>query len=288
MDSFDLLGAFQQVAALGNFSRAARNLGMSKGTVSRYVAELESRFGVRLLNRSTRSVSLTDAGAFLLERSVPVIDMLRLARDELHEHARRPTGRLRLSAPHGMSQGGFPKLLTRFLARHPDVRISLHLTNCQVDMAEEAIDVALLLGPHPHWRFEEGGKSIDVAVSSRLDASEGGPLIEAAMQGFGVLYLPAMLVQAQLEQGELVAVLQDFARTDVWLSAAYLRRQHNSAALRALLEFSKENSVRLRSGLAATGIGLRSSGKSRAVYWGHRGARDCPGYLVLRGGARAG
>ncbi len=62
MDSLDLLKTFREVAAYGSFSRAATRLDMSKATVSKYVAELESRFGVRLLNRSTRSVSLTDAG----------------------------------------------------------------------------------------------------------------------------------------------------------------------------------------------------------------------------------
>ncbi|MBS0341191.1 MAG: LysR family transcriptional regulator, partial [Proteobacteria bacterium] len=63
MDSLDLIKTFREVAQQGNFSRAATKLSMSKATVSKYIAELEERFGVRLLNRSTRSVSLTDAGA---------------------------------------------------------------------------------------------------------------------------------------------------------------------------------------------------------------------------------
>ena len=62
MDSLELIKTFREVAQQGNFSRAATRLNMSKGTVSKYIAELEERFGVRLLNRSTRSVSLTDAG----------------------------------------------------------------------------------------------------------------------------------------------------------------------------------------------------------------------------------
>ena len=78
MDSFDLIKTFQEVTAHGSFSRAATRLDMSKASVSKYVAELERRFGVRLLNRSTRSVSLTDAGALLLQRSTPVMDMLQL------------------------------------------------------------------------------------------------------------------------------------------------------------------------------------------------------------------
>ena len=287
MDSLDLLKTFREVAAHGSFSRAASKLDMSKATVSKYVAELETRFGVRLLNRSTRSVSLTDAGLLLLERSKPVMEMVELTQAELQEHASRPTGRLRISAPHGMGQGDLPKLLAQFMGYYPEVRLSLHLSNRQVDMAEEAIDLALRVGPieddnlivrkltqlklvvcasprylkqhgtpthpaelaqhealtasrlgtHPQWRFDVEGQPLDVPVKSRMDASEAGPLIEAAMMGFGVLYLPALLVQTRIDHGELVPVLEDCVRSDMWLSAAYLQRRHNSAALRALLDF---------------------------------------------------
>lgn len=287
MDSFDLIRTFREVAALGSFSRAATKLDMSKATVSKYVAELETRFGVRLLNRSTRSVSLTDAGALLLERSKPVMEMVELTQAELQEHASRPTGRIRLSAPHGMGQGDLPKLLAQFMGYYPEVSISLHLSNRTVDMAEEGIDLALRLGPiaddnlivrklvlvklvvcasplywkkhgkpeqpadlarhdalthsrlghHPLWRFEVEGKPVDVAVKSRMDATEAGPLIEVAMQGFGVLYVPALLVQSHIDHGELEPALEAFVRSDMWLSAAYLQRRHNSAALKALLDF---------------------------------------------------
>lgn len=287
MDTLDLLKTFRDVAEQGSFSRAATRLGMSKATVSKYVAELEKRLGVRLLNRSTRSVSLTDAGALLLKRSVPVMEMMALTRAEIQEHASRPTGRLRISAPHGMGQGNLPKLLAQFLGHYPEVGISLQLTNRVVDMAEEAIDVALRFGPivddnlivrrlrqvkmvvvaspvywrkhgtpthpadlaqhdaltqsrlgqHPYWRFESDGQPIDVPLRSRMDSTEFAPLLEVALQGFGVVYLPSLLAQAHIDAGELVAVLQTYTRSDVWLYAAYLQRRHNSAALRALLDF---------------------------------------------------
>ncbi|MDB5849944.1 MAG: LysR family transcriptional regulator [Rhodoferax sp.] len=290
MDSFDLIKTFSEVAAGGSFSGAAARLKMGKATVSKHVAELESRIGVRLLNRSTRAVSLTEAGALLLERLLPVIEIIKLTREELQERSSRPVGRIHIAAPHGMSQGRLPKLLAKFLGHYPEVSISLQLSNRTFDLAEEAIDVALLLGPvtdenlilrklqrvkmtvcaspvywrkhglpehptalakhtaltnsrlgpHPHWRFEDDGRPVDVAVKSRMDASEAGPLIEAAIQGFGVLYLPNLLVQSHLEHGELLEVLPAFARNDIWLSAAYLQRRHNSAALRALLDFLQD------------------------------------------------
>ncbi|WP_077000901.1 LysR family transcriptional regulator [Variovorax sp. KK3] len=287
MDSLDLIKTFREVAAHGSFSRAASRLDMSKASVSKYVAELESRFGVRLLNRSTRSVSLTDAGALLLERSKGVMDLIELTQAELQEHATRPTGRLRISAPQGMGQGDLPRLLGEFMGHYPEVTISLHLSAELVDLAEEGIDLALRFGPitddnlivrklakprmvvcasplywkkrgmpthpaelaqhdalslsrfgtHPHWMFEVDGKPLDVPVKSRMDASEGAPLVQVAMMGFGVVYLPALMVQPHIDHGELVPALQDFVRNDVWLSAAYLQRRHNSAALKALLDF---------------------------------------------------
>jgi len=287
MDSLDLIRTFREVASHGSFSRAATKLDVSKATVSKYIAELETRLGVRLLNRSTRAVSLTDAGALLLERSKPMMEMFELTQAEVQEHANHPTGRLRIAAPLGSGQGDLPKLLGQFMGHYPDVSVSLQLTNRPVDMAEDAIDLALHFGPiedenlivrklarrdlvvcasphywkkhgkpshprelaghdaltqsrlgaHPAWRFEVDGQPFDVEVRSRMDATEAAPLIEIALQGFGVIYMPEMLVQPHVDQGELVPVLQDYVRSDMWLSAAYLQRRHNSAALRALLDF---------------------------------------------------
>lgn len=120
MDSLDLVTTFREVAGLGNFSRAAARLGIGKATASEHMAELEARFGIRLLNRSTRSVSLTDAGKLLLERPEPGIEMMESTASELHDRATKPAGRLRLSAPHGMSPGRFSKLLTQFLGHYPE------------------------------------------------------------------------------------------------------------------------------------------------------------------------
>ncbi|MDM0011523.1 LysR family transcriptional regulator [Variovorax sp. J22P168] len=287
MDSLDLIKTFREVASHGSFSRAATRLDVSKATVSKYIAELETRLGVRLLNRSTRAVSLTDAGALLLERSKPMMELFELTQAEVQERASKPAGRLRISAPAGAGQGDLPKALGQFMGFYPDVSISLELTNRTIDMAEDGIDLALHFGPiedenlivrklarrnllvcaspiywkkhgkpthpgelsthdaltqsrqgqHPHWRFEVDGKPFDVAVKSRMDATESAPLIQVAMQGFGVIYMADMLVQPHIDQGELVPVLQDFTRSDMWLSVAYLQRRLNSAALRVLLDF---------------------------------------------------
>jgi DNA-binding transcriptional LysR family regulator len=287
MDSLDLLKAFREVAERGSFSRAARGLGTSKATVSKYIAQLEERFGVRLLNRSTRSVSLTDAGQLLLERSKPMMEMIELTQNELQAHAGRPQGRLRITAPHGFAQSAFPGILGEFMKTYPDVHVSLHLSNRVIDLVEEGVDIALRLGrirdenlivrrlrqmdlvlcaapaywarrglPQqpddmrrhdvltyslaegaPHLPFEVDGKPYAVPVRSRMDANDAAPLIGAALAGLGAICVPALMAQAHVERGALVPVLKEYMPRDLWLYAAYTQRRHNSAALRALLDF---------------------------------------------------
>jgi len=287
MDSLDLLKAFREVAARGSFSRAATTLGMSKANVSKYVAQLEERLGVRLLNRSTRSVSLTDAGHLLLERSTPFMEMVELTESELQEHAGNPCGRLRITAPHGLSQGKFPGLIGEFMATYPDVHVSLHLSNRVIDLVGEGVDIALrlgrirdenlivrrlrqmdlalcatpgywakrglpkkpddmrrhdvltysLAGNTPSLPFEVDGKPYSVPVHSRMDANDAAPLIGVALSGLGAVCVPAIMAQPEIERGALVPVLSEYMPTDLWLYAAYTQRRHNSAALRAMLDF---------------------------------------------------
>jgi DNA-binding transcriptional LysR family regulator len=146
MDGLDLLKTFREVASRRSFSRAAIALGMSKASVSRYVAELEQRGGVRLLNRSTRSLSLTDAGRLLLERSTLLVEMAERTLADLQEHGDHPRGRLRITAPHGSIYGMLCGVLGDFIRQYPDVYVSLHLSNRVIDLVEEGVDVALRLG----------------------------------------------------------------------------------------------------------------------------------------------
>jgi DNA-binding transcriptional LysR family regulator len=298
MDGLDLLKTFREVAARGSFSRAATVLGMSKATVSKYVAQLETRFGVRLLNRSTRSVSLTDAGHLLLERSKPLMEMIELTETELQDHAGRPQGRLRVTAPHGLGQGALPSLIGDFMAAYPDVHVSLHLSNRVIDLVEEGVDVAVrlgrirndnlivrrlrpmdmvlcatpaywarrgiprkpddmrrhdvltysLAGGAPHLPFELDGEPYSVPVRSRMDANDAAPLIGVALGGLGAACVPAIMAQPHIERGALVPVLKEYMPSDMWLYAAYSQRRHNSAALRALLDFLED---RVRAPVAA-------------------------------------
>ena len=111
MDSLDLIQTFREVARRNSFSAAARALDMSPANVSKYVAQLETRFGVRLFHRTTRKVSLTDAGQLLYERSGPVLELVQMTASELQERATRPSGRLTVTAPHAQGVAGLVVVL---------------------------------------------------------------------------------------------------------------------------------------------------------------------------------
>ncbi|MDM0005600.1 LysR family transcriptional regulator [Variovorax sp. J22G73] len=290
MDGLDLIKTFREVAFRRSFSRAAISLGMSKATVSRYVAELETRSGVRLLNRSTRSLSLTDAGQVLLERSTELVAMAESTLNDLQAHGSHPQGRLRMSAPHGLIAGWLSDVIAEFIKRYPEVYVSLVFTNDNLDLIEEGIDIHLTGGriddmnlivrrlvqfdmvvcaspaywaqrgmpqvpedmgkhevlsyssmPTTHLPFETDGKPHDVAVHSRMEANDAVALIELALRGVGVAYVPEPLAQSHLERGALVPVLRDHMPHEHWLYAAYSQRRHNSAAMRAMLDFLEQS-----------------------------------------------
>jgi DNA-binding transcriptional LysR family regulator len=143
MEDFNDLAFFAAVVTHGSFSGAARALGVPKSRVSRRIAELEQRLGVRLLQRSTRAMRVTDVGAAFFAHCESMTNAARAAL-EVAEHAnRRPAGRVRVSSPAGVAHLFLAPLLPRFLCAHPDVRLELELTNRRVDVIGEGVDVAM-------------------------------------------------------------------------------------------------------------------------------------------------
>ena len=141
VDSLDLIKTFHEVASRGSFSKAAVSLQLSKATASKYVAELERRLGVRLLHRSTRAISLTDAGQRLLERSTYLVSYAEEMMDELREFGSLPKGGLTLSAPYGLVFGGFSDIIATYVRSYPDVRLTLRFTNEPIDLIREGVDL---------------------------------------------------------------------------------------------------------------------------------------------------
>ena len=135
------LEVFVEVVNAGSFSAAARARGTPASSVSRRVARLERRLGVRLLERTTRRLRLTDAGTIYYERGSGLLEELADAERQLAELQATPRGRVRIAAP--MEHTVTLRLITQFLAQHDDVRVELFLTNRPVDLVEEGYDLSI-------------------------------------------------------------------------------------------------------------------------------------------------
>lgn len=140
---------FIRVAELESFAAAARDLGVSRSIVTRYVGELENELGVQLLVRTTRKVSLTVAGQVYLDRTRPLVEDLDRAKDLVKQQQDTLSGELRLSAPVSFGQRFLPDILHEFHLAHPDVRVKVEMTDRFVDLIDEGYDMALRISGPP-------------------------------------------------------------------------------------------------------------------------------------------
>lgn len=146
MDRLDDMIAFIRVVESRSFTAAAERLGLSKSVVSRRLTELENRLGTRLLNRTTRSLSLTPAGQTFFERARAILDDVEEAEQAVAELGRDPRGLLRVNAPMSFGILHLAPAVAEFMARYPNVELDLELTDRFVDLVEEGWDIAVRIG----------------------------------------------------------------------------------------------------------------------------------------------
>jgi DNA-binding transcriptional LysR family regulator len=145
MDRGDLadLTAFVAVADQLSFRRAASRLGVTPSALSHSMRQLEERLGMRLLNRTTRSVSVTDAGLRLLERLRPAISEIAGALEDLNQERQRPVGRLRIYAIHLAASAVIAPMWRRFLSTYPDVHLELAVGEAPTDIVAKGFDAGI-------------------------------------------------------------------------------------------------------------------------------------------------
>ncbi len=134
---------FEAVARTGSFSAAAKELGIPKSSASRAIARLENDLRVQLLFRTTRKVSLSEAGTALFDRVTPLLRSMKAALSGLPERGEAPSGTLKVTAPVDLGVLFLAEVLARYAARYPAVSVDLHLTGRVVDLVGEGFDVAL-------------------------------------------------------------------------------------------------------------------------------------------------
>lgn len=180
LNDFALLAA---VVDHGSFSAAGRALGFPRSKVSRRVADLEQRLGVRLLQRSTRAVSLTEVGAEFYTHCKSITRSAQWALDVAERATQHPSGRIWVSCPTGVAHLFLAELLPRFLLTHPDVQVDLELTSRRVEPIAESIDVAIRVRSSlddSGLILRSFGVSRQVLVASPGFVHAHGPFVSAA------------------------------------------------------------------------------------------------------------
>ncbi|CAH2894498.1 MAG: Transcriptional regulator, LysR family [uncultured Paraburkholderia sp.] len=283
------LQAFVAVAREQSFTRAAARLGMSRSALSHAMLALEARLGVRLLTRTTRSVSPTEAGARLLNAVAPRLDEIELELGSLSEMRDKPAGRVRINThDHAIVTVLWPRLLP-LLKEYPDLHIEFSVDYGITDIAAHRFDagvrsgdrvdkdmVAVRIAPDlrmavagspeylagrsmpvtPHdltghrcinlrlpthgglyaWEFEKGARQLNVRVEGQATFNNTFLMLQAALDGMGLTYVPADSLRPHFESGRLVPVLQDWWPEFTGYHLYYPSRRQLAPALTLVIE----------------------------------------------------
>jgi DNA-binding transcriptional LysR family regulator len=288
-ESINDLVAFLAVARERNFTRAAAKLGVSQSALSHTIRDLEARLGVRLLTRTTRSVSPTQAGERLLHTIGPRLDEIDAELAALSEFRDKPAGTIRITATDYAADTILLPKLAKFLRQYPDIKIEIIVDYGLTDIVAERYDagvrageqvakdmIAVRIGPDMRsavvgapsyfknraepkrpqdlighncinlrlpthgglyaWEFEKGGRELKVRVEGQLVFNGTFQMLNAALAGFGVAYVPEDLVLPHLAKGRLKRVLADWCPPYPGYHLYYPSRRQSSAAFRLLVD----------------------------------------------------
>ena len=180
MDRLAAIQAFAQVVESGSFAKAAERLGLSTTATSRHVAELETHLQTRLLNRTTRRVSLTEGGRAFYERAIQLLADLDEAEQEASRAAVVPRGVIKLTTSVNFGVRHVAPAIAAFLARHGEVRFDVSLSDRVVDLVEEGFDLAIRVGtagPHNVVARKLGETRIVPCASADYLAKHGTPQV---------------------------------------------------------------------------------------------------------------
>jgi len=174
--TLERMRSFVRVAERGSFSAVAREQGVGQATITRHITELEGALGVTLLNRTTRRVTLTPEGTEYLDNARTILRLV----DEAADHARsagdRLDGKIRVSCTAALGVRHVQRVLFAFQDQHPNVSIDLRLSDVQIDLVREAVDIAIRLGPlaDSSMQCRAIGNSRRMLVASRTYLEEHG------------------------------------------------------------------------------------------------------------------
>ena len=287
--NLDDIAAFIAVARARSFTRAAAQLGVSQSALSQTVRGLEATLGLRLLTRTTRSVSPTEAGARLLEAAGQRIEEIEAALASLSALRDKPSGTIRITTHDHAARAALLPALAKLLPDHPDITVEIVIDYGLTDIAADGFDagirtgemvakdmIAVRIGPDQRsavvgapsyfagrsrpktpqdltahncinlrlpthgglyvWEFEKGAREVRVRVEGQLVCNGSAVMLDAALAGFGLAYLPEQAVQDHLTDGRLVRVLADWCPPYPGYHLYYPSRRQPTPAFALLVE----------------------------------------------------
>ena len=216
MDLNDIV-VFTKVVETKSFTGAAEQLGLPKSTVSRKLAQLEERLGVRLVQRTTRKLALTDIGAAYYERAARIVADVAAAEQVVTDMQATPRGRLRMTAPIDFSMLYLGTIISSFLVGYTEVNVELDATDRVVDLIEEGFDIGIRFGPLPEStliaRKLGSFEAVLVAAPEYLARKPAPTNVEELEDHDKVLFLPSTRTQGwTLVNGDATYELQRPAR----------------------------------------------------------------------------
>ncbi|WP_261530346.1 LysR family transcriptional regulator [Burkholderia multivorans] len=291
-ENFDDLVGFMNVARERNFTRAAAQLGVSQSALSRTVAALEKRMGLQLLTRTTRSVSLTEAGERLLAAIAPRFQEIEAEVDALRAMTNRPSGTVRITTTDYAANTYVWPRLQPLLRQYPELKIELVNDYGLTDIVADRYDIGVRLGDQvakdmiavriapdmtmaivgaprylksaapantpqdltQHncinlrlptrdsllaWELKKGRRELQVQVEGQLVFTSVYQMMDAALGGFGLAYVPKDLAEGHVRAGRLCWVLEDWFPTFVGHHVYYPSRRKSSRAVELVVEALK-------------------------------------------------
>jgi DNA-binding transcriptional LysR family regulator len=286
--SLDDLRALVAVGHERSFTKAAAKLGVSQSALSQTIRQLETRLGVRLLTRTTRSVSLTEAGERLVGTATPRIEEIEAELAAVSELREKPAGIIRITATeHATDTILLPKL-SKLLRDYPDIKVEVAIDYGLTDIVTQRFDagvrsgeqvasgmIAVRIAPDmrmavvgspsyfksrsepqkpqdlighncvalrlPHgglyvWEFEKGGRELKVRIEGQLIFNTTAQMLNAALAGLGLAYVPEGMAQPYISRGLLKRVLDDWCLPYPGYHLWYPSRRQSSAAFALLVD----------------------------------------------------
>lgn len=289
MDYLSRIHIFLEVAKHESFADAARTLGITSSAVSKQVQNLEHELKVKLFNRTTRNVALTEEGALFFDRTRHALEDIAEAREQLNDLKAKPRGTIKISVPTAFGQSHLKKPLTEFARLYPEITLDISFDDRVVNIAEENFDLVIRIGTlhdssmiarkfidapihvcaspeylRKHgtpekpedlknhsvvaytknkgtheWRYKNGkdGREGAISLTSRLKADNADMMLEAAIQGIGIVIMPVFFMSDHIRNGNLVKLMdgyQTWPQRNVY--AIFPTNRYLSTRVRLLIE----------------------------------------------------